>query len=276
MRVCNIQRGCVHDGEGVRTTVFFHGCPHRCPWCCNPETLIPRQIVVDKSKCLKSLGISSELCKECGIVHNQIQLKNSKCPFSCITHSYTDYDTDSLLKILIEDSKLFKFTGGGITLSGGEPLVHARELVDLCLELKNRGINIAIETTLYKVDGCALISPYIDEYIVDLKLQPSMYLDDPEYLPTVKNEIENIPDFAKIKYRMVFTPDIISRKFDILSGLVSLNVRQIELLQCHNLAESKYKTYGINFSHSEFKIERLKEFESLLKSQNINVVKCKI
>jgi pyruvate formate lyase activating enzyme len=130
LRVMKIQRTCVHDGPGIRTTIFFVGCGLRCLWCQNPEAL-------------------------------KFDSPEGK-----------SYSIDEITETVLRDKEYYKENGGGVTLSGGEPLLQDSEsLVKLLKNLKKENVNISVETTLNapwsNISGAA---PYIDLFIVDFKV----------------------------------------------------------------------------------------------------------
>ncbi len=147
LRVTSIQRGCVNDGPGVRTVVFLKGCSLRCPWCCNPETqLMEHQAYINNDKCLLYKKCPSQLCNNCVRVGGTKDL--NQCVFGVYEEVAKDYEVSQLFEEINNDEKLFRETGGGITFSGGEPMLQAESLLLLLKLLNNKGFHIAIETTL--------------------------------------------------------------------------------------------------------------------------------
>ena len=134
MNVIKIQRTSVHDGSGLRTTIFFRGCPLRCKWCQNPEML------------------------------------------SKDTPLYENNTLEGILEEVFRDKEYYLASGGGITLSGGEPLIQdADKLVSLLSAIKKEGINTAVETTLCApYSTIEKILQYVDLFLLILKLQATM------------------------------------------------------------------------------------------------------
>ena len=179
--IFDIQRFSLHDGPGIRTTIFFKGCSLRCIWCQNPESLHP----------LPEISFFQEKCKGC---HNCIAVcpKNTikrECPVS-IDHSLCDncgkcadicpnkalrivgrqWSVDQLVSELLRDRDFFNESGGGVTFSGGEPMLHVPFLAKLSGRLKDQGIHIIVETAgHYKKEFINIISGLIDEVYFDLK-----------------------------------------------------------------------------------------------------------
>ena len=239
LRVTNIQRGCVYDGPGVRTTVFLKGCSLRCPWCCNPETqLFEEEWFVDNEKCLKNRGIPSTLCLNC-VRYGGKETENS-CPFGVAEKTSNDYESNELFDILLKDFSLFTQTNGGITFSGGEPLLYSNSILPLLVNLKAFGVSIALETSLTSpLDSIRLLLPYVDCWIVDLKLQPQLLLYDFNYLNRIKNNLDILRD-KYVLYRMVFVDKMLEDTKTVIDCLKQLGVESVELLSCHDLGEKKY------------------------------------
>lgn len=181
MKVTEIQRFCMHDGPGIRTVVFLKGCPMRCAWCHNPETQSSNnEILFDHKKCI-SCGACSKACKngahqltDYAHVFNR---KLCSCCLKCVNvccskaliPSFTEKTTDEILDEVKKDMAFYG-TNGGITLSGGEPLIQPHEAIDLLKKCKKSNIGTAIETS-----GCFdssfipdLIS-YTDCFLWDFK-----------------------------------------------------------------------------------------------------------
>ena len=156
--VTNIQRFSVHDGLGIRTLIFFKGCPLRCAWCSNPENLNPgKEVMQTKVQCFKCrkcilsckkkalheegglIIADSRVCDLCGECE-------SICPLSNIQITGKDYTVKELINIILRDKVFFDRTSGGVTFSGGEPTVYLDFLLELTKKLNENGINSAIET----------------------------------------------------------------------------------------------------------------------------------
>ena len=245
LEVTAIQRGCVYDGMGVRTTVFLKGCPFSCPWCCNPETLYSSPLFfIDNQKCIKEKGLSSSLCRKC--IRNGGFDTLECCPFGVSEATRRLLSVEELANYLLRDKDLFYLSGGGVTFSGGEPIIHIPNLLPLLEILNSEQINCTMETTLYcKNDrGILGIIPYVDEWIVDLKLQQENYRED--YDDVIMHNLQILRDSnANILYRLVFIDSMDAN--EIVKRLKKIDVLSIEVLKCHALAESKYHKLGLSF-----------------------------
>ena len=155
-RIFDIQRFCLFDGEGIRTTVFFKGCPLRCLWCCNPESQnVFKELLIkdfngckDCLKCEKACekgvlkaggGVQtvSEGCDFCGECEKV-------CAFEKIKVAGKDYTVEEVIEIILKDREYYKNSSGGVTLSGGEVLSQADFAEELIKRLKKENVNVVI------------------------------------------------------------------------------------------------------------------------------------
>lgn len=211
LKVFKIQRTCVHDGPGVRTTVFFTGCGLRCLWCQNPEGLTDRQDV---------------------------------------TKTYT---AGELAEVVLRDKKYYKSTGGGVTLSGGEPfLQNADALEEFAALLYKEGIPVAAETTL-----CApwatieRLSKYISLFFVDIKAAEEELHKKLTGAGTAllrENLDKLLARKANIRFRMVSVPNMNDGEENIAETarlLHSKGIAQIEILKYNSMYKDKAKRLAI-------------------------------
>lgn len=160
MKVTEIQRFCMHDGPGTRTVVFLKGCPLRCSWCHNPETQsASREILFYQQKCI-GCGACAAVCNNgAHRITNNIHsfdrdsctgcMKCTKvCCSKALITSFTEMTTDEIIAE-VEKDRVFYGDSGGITLSGGEPLIQPYEALELLQKCKDRGIKTAMETCGY-------------------------------------------------------------------------------------------------------------------------------
>ena len=195
-----------------------------------------------------------------------------ECPFGAVKPASSKLEVAMLYETLLKDKNLYAESGGGVTFSGGEPMLQIDALTPLLSKLTEAGISIAIETTLYVPQTAVSKSaPYIDEYIIDLKLQPSMHLDDERYLNTISSNLEIIPSKRK-RFRFVFFDGVESRTADIIAALKRLNICDIEILKCHNFAENKYKKLGLDFTRYEVTDSNVESFSQALTDAGINSI----
>ena len=268
LRVTNIQRGCVYDGPGVRTTVFLKGCSLHCPWCCNPETIsYEEQWFIDDRKCVLRQGRSSQLCAPCERQDGTRSIQS--CPYGVAEPTSYDYSTEELLEILLKDKELYKESHGGVTFSGGEPLLQSEKLVSILSELKGLNVHIVLETTLVASEKAInLVLPYVDLYIIDLKLQPQMKLYNHRYLKKMQQMLSYMQNKKKY-FRMVFVNEVLDKIDDVLSTLQFLDINKIELLLCHNLGKNKYLHLSYKYANYSASPEKMAYFFDYLVENGI-------
>lgn len=255
----------VHDGPGVRTTFFLKGCPLRCLWCHNPESLrIEPQIAWYAHKCI-SCGecvpvcpagahgirdgrhwIQYSLCKHCGRCEQV-------CPASALKLYGRKVSVEEALKIALEDLDFYRESGGGVTLSGGEPLLQIEFVREFLRRLKEAGIHTALDTCcLVPRESLCSVLPVTDLFLVDFKHPDSAVH---RKLTGQPNEqiLENLRFLsgqgANIEIRIPLVPGCNDSERDLeASGrfLSSLNnVQCVKLLPYHSLARSKYAALGM-------------------------------
>ena len=157
--IFNIQKCSIHDGHGLRTLVFFKGCPLRCPWCANPESQdYGIQIMEYPSKCI-GCGLCARCCPY-GAIGPDGRIDRSLCPRECQRCSQTcyaeakktvgrDYTIDELFKEINKDKIFYDIKGGGVTFSGGEPLTHGAYLKEIARKCRENRINVCVESCGY-------------------------------------------------------------------------------------------------------------------------------
>ncbi len=239
----NIQRFCVHDGSGIRTTVFLKGCNLRCPWCSNPENLSYEIFDFEENGFTKSYG---KLMTE-----------------------------DEVLELLLRDVDFYKHDGG-ITYSGGEPLISLYRIENVLKRIKDLGISQWIETSLFTSEKQLMYSfDYIDNFIVDIKnLVPDQcirYLggDVSVFLRNFKEVSNRYRDKMILRIPLVepytYNDENIHSLLDFLKEYGDI---KIQIFKVHNLAASKYRKIGLDYTEfDELSDTKLKYiYDELLKN----------
>lgn len=232
-RIFNIQRYSLNDGHGIRTVVFFKGCPHTCPWCANPESLSPKiETVRRESKCLH--------CATC-------QQDAVECPSGAWEQIGRDVTLDELEREVLKDEVFFRASGGGVTLSGGEVLMQAEFATRFLQRLKLWGIRTAIETAGDTSPRRLLpLAQACDEVLFDLKIMATekarqvLSINQPRVLENfrllVAEGIKVIPRLPLIPGYTLSTENV----EQILAFLAPLAVEEVHLLPFHQYGEPKY------------------------------------
>lgn len=238
--ISDIKRFAVHDGDGIRTTVFFKGCPLKCVWCHNPESIsFQKQTAFYKNKCIG--------CGEC-----------RKADFTvddCLGEARVEYGREvtvsELLPLLLEDKDFYETSGGGVTLSGGECLCQVDFCAELLKVLKANGINTAVDTCGYLPrEAIDKVLPYTDTFLYDIKA-----IDEDVHLKCTgksnKIILENLRyiDYCDkaIEVRIPYIPDFNDKQIDkIIEVLKTLkSIKAVKVLPYHNFAASKYEALGM-------------------------------
>jgi pyruvate formate lyase activating enzyme len=263
--IFNIQRYSLHDGPGIRTVVFVKGCPLRCIWCDNPEgqRAYP-EIVYFKERCIRCKACL-KICPENALMIKDDEVKEvirskcticGKCLDVCPSNALQrigDYMTvNEVLGKVEKDSMFYQHSGGGITISGGEPTTQPEFVAELLKRCKEKHIHTAIETSGYtKWENMEKILGYVDLVLYDLKtMDPKKH----KKFTGVSNELilENAMKISILQIPMViripFIPTYNDNEENIRATALfarKLNVvKEIDLLPYHRFGESKYGILG--------------------------------
>jgi len=260
--VFDIQRYSVHDGPGIRTLVFFKGCPLRCRWCQNPESMDRRQeIAFFANKCI-GCGECANVCPRGAIVFEDGRRINrelcdrcGECAKVCYAEALTiigkQYDVRSLLDIVERDRPFYEQSGGGVTVSGGEPTVQYEFLLEFLRAAKEAGLNTVIETCgAFAWDKFERLLSYLDIVYFDLKVA-----DEEEHrrLTGVGNEriLANARKLARSGKEVVFRIPLVPMMTtternvsDLIELLHKLEQEEVHLLPYHKMGESKLGIRG--------------------------------
>lgn len=271
--IFDIQRASLHDGPGIRTTVFLKGCPLDCLWCHNPEsTPANRQLFFHFDKCTQS-GDCAKVCTE--NVHNFVNGKHiidydkctlcGKCVEACNFGSLkiigNEMTVDEVMTEVMADYDFYKNSGGGITLSGGEPLYQYYFAKAILKHCKKMGVNTCVETSGFVSPfKFKQLLPFIDILLFDYKITDT---EDHEKLTGVPNQVilENLNAAYRygtsIYLRCPIIPGINDNDwhFNAIAELAEKypKLKAIEILPYHNMGNSKRISIGINETLIELK-----------------------
>jgi pyruvate formate lyase activating enzyme len=299
--ITHIQRYSIHDGPGIRTVVFFKGCPLTCLWCCNPETQsFKPELEFIKSLC-QQCGQCVEICPEIAINTDFFSPELEKidrqkcticgkcvrvCPSAALKIIGEKMEAEAILTVIKKDSAFYRRSGGGVTLSGGEPLSQP----EFALHLLKRCHDLNIHTT---VETCGLtaqrtfeqILPYTDLFLFDIKQLDSkvhqrltgasndLILSNLRWLHEKSaNVILRIPLVPKINMESEYLRSLV--------GLVNeLEIEEVNLMPFHQMGKDKYIHLGkqyplcdqIDMRLDEEGRKNLLQVQEILKSEKVNV-----
>lgn len=283
--IYNIQRFSLHDGGGIRTILFFKGCPLRCAWCSNPESqkkapviMVNKRICLGCGACIAACGekaltmgedgvsIDKSLCTACG---NCAEV----CPSNAMRMAGKAMQAGELVEKALVDRPYYQNSSGGVTLSGGEPLAQADAAFCVLSALKAQGIHTAVETCGYtEPEVLTRLAPYVDQFMFDYKLHDA---EKHEFYTGVGNE----PILASLRHLKHIGADILLRlplipginmdeaHYAGASALVNdLRLRNVEVLPFHQYGKGKYDELGMGYRCADVRapekeaVEKAKEY----------------
>jgi len=267
--IFNIQRFSIHDGPGIRTTVFFKGCPLKCQWCHNPESINPfPEIAYHESKCIKCYKCI-EVCPTEALSksRNGVTINREKCDGcgKCAEICYSGalelcgryMKIEEVMAEVTRDLPFYKNSNGGLTASGGEPLAQANFVADFFARAREEGVHTALDTSGHAEWATVRkVLDHTDLVLYDIKTMGS---ERHKTLTVVPNKLilanlertcgEGIPVIVRIpvipNYNIINVEEDVKEIADFLQGLNA--VRRVDLLPFHRLGKSKYLMLSRNF-----------------------------
>lgn len=269
--ISGIKRMEIHDGDGLRTTVFFKGCPLKCIWCHNPESIsFEKQVAFFKERCIS--------CGACNGDRNDITVQ--RCPVDALFLYGKEYEVNELVDILMQDEMFFRNSGGGVTLSGGECLAQPNFAIGLAKKLSEKKISVYIDTCGFvNHEIFEKIIPYTDKFLYDIK---AIDADVHKKCTGKDNKIilENLRFLSQndcmieIRYPLVkgYNDGECDKIGQFLFDLKGIT--KVKVLQYHSLAASRYQALGMANTLPDTKTtnEDIEKAVNILKSYGLNAV----
>ena len=282
--VFNIQRFSTEDGPGIRTTVFFKGCPLSCAWCHNPEGISPEpQLLWYAARCIaardclkacpedaleltpEGMKINRERCTVCGLCEEA-------CPAAALEQVGKPWTLEDLVAEVKKDEAFYRNSDGGVTLGGGEPMMQADFVAAFLKRCKEEGLATALDTS-----GCVAwkqyekVIPFVDLLLLDLKqIDPERH----RKMTGVKLEpiLENASRLGKEKIPIWVRTPIIPGHTDTRENIAGVarfiaenmpNVERYDLLAFNNLCTGQYERLGIPFALKDAALMRAEDMGEL-------------
>ncbi len=293
--IFDIRRYSIHDGPGIRTSVFLKGCPLRCQWCHNPEGLAPAlEIAVRSNMCIDDCRICIDACPRSAIARNNggVGIQNdiclrcgtcaSACPAEVIQRLGRVITVDDAIAEILKDRVFYDESGGGATFSGGEPLMQPEFLLELLVRCREQRIHTAVDTSGFASPGTlARIAELTDLFLYDIKL-----IDERRHIEFTKcsNEIilKNLRELVRqghpVNYRVPLIPGVNDSDDDqeqIAAFLEGLKGPQtVALLPYHLGGRNKYRKLGREDemgATEPLSNDRIESIKTIFKSRGFDV-----
>jgi len=281
--IFDIKRFAIHDGPGIRTTVFMKGCTLHCVWCQNPEGIpfgkglwVNKETCIKCTSCIEACGDEALHLAEDGIIidHEKCTYCNKcvdVCPTNAIRRIDRMVDLEELMEEVMKDELFYQVSGGGVTLSGGEPLAQSEFVIEFLKRIKAKNIHTCIETAL-KIPKSVVeqLPPLVDHFFTDCKIfdeeQHRRYVGSSNVL--ILENIRYLATHAKsMTVRIPLIPGLTATEENLKS--IARFVRSldrdipIELLNYNWLSHAKYEGLGLkhfNDSLRQFSNEDIRRF----------------
>jgi len=292
--IFNVQRFSLHDGPGIRTTVFLKGCPLTCRWCQNPEGICRETVLFRyENKCIICGSCVKSCPEEAFIISNGVpQIDRSRCslclncvnicPVEAIQAAGRIIDVKSLVKEVLKDRIIFEESGGGVTVSGGEPFSQPVFLLSFLKALKNENVHTVIETSGFAPwHDIEAVLKWTDLILYDLKLidreKSKIYTgtDSRLMLENLKMLLKNDHN---VRIRMPLVPTVNDDRESLKLAadfLLGCGANELEIIPYHNLGTSKYVHLDMKREDGSFNVPtaaHLSDCRSTLEGYGISII----
>lgn len=290
--VFDIQRYSIHDGPGIRTIVFLKGCPLSCLWCSNPESqqlapniMFQRERCINCGKCLSVCASGALSPEHAGVIDYRKCVGCGECANVCPTGALVlkgeKMKVGELVRILKKDAITYRKSGGGITLSGGEPLVQWEFAIELLKACKSQGWHTAMETTGFGSEKVVeAVFPFVDLTLLDIKSTDSQ---THKKYTGVTNEVivRNAARIVQLSKTVIRVPTIpvvnaTDEEFLRIAQFVKTlrGVDTVHILPYHTYGENKYglmgKEYKMDKKIKPLQREDVKRYQKVVQSQGLH------
>ncbi|MBN2796589.1 MAG: glycyl-radical enzyme activating protein [Clostridia bacterium] len=233
--IFNIQRYALHDGPGIRTTVFFKGCPLSCKWCHNPESIFfDQELMFYKEQCIRC-----ECCEDFSLP--------DRCPTKALVEVGQDLTVDQLMVEILKDKIFYETSGGGVTFSGGEPLFQSHFLLALLKASKEAGLHTVVDTCGYgHIQDYNDINAYVDLYYFDVKhvKEEAHIAGTGVSLTLIQENLKQLSKMNKVIIRVPLIKEYNDDEETLLSIMdlaENLKIEEIHFLPYHDYGTHKYE-----------------------------------
>lgn len=266
--IMEIERFAIHDGPGIRTTIFLQGCPLHCPWCANPESqVIGTHLMYDRKKCV-GCGMCYSVCEDSAITfqdgrpvfHRENCTGCRKCSEVCVQNaikiSGEKKTVKEIIDVVLRDKDYYDNSGGGVTVSGGEPFVQFEGLTEIFKQCKEYNLHTAVETCgQVSRSKISTIFPLIDLFLFDVK-----HINKEKLKETTGGDLDLI--LGNLRYIAHLDPSRVIIRVPVLPGFnyekdvicdiyylaLECGIKTVHLLPYHTLGKNKYYQLGREYT----------------------------